>query len=78
MKSMPQPSIAGLLNDSWWNRTFWMYTERWPGFYIANQAPKTGQLLAFDDSTTYGIKCRAAGRESRRTVNHGHESQKGS
>jgi hypothetical protein len=35
-------STAGLLDDSWWNRTFWMYSERWPGFYIANQAPKSG------------------------------------
>ena len=50
-------STAGLLDGTWWNRTFWMYTERWPGFYIANQAPKTGQLLVFDDTTTYGIKC---------------------
>ncbi len=50
-------STAGFLDDTWWNRTFWMYTERWPGFYIANQAPKTGQLLVFNKSTTYGVKC---------------------
>jgi len=50
-------STAGLLDDTWWNRTFWMYGERWPGFYIANQAPKAGQLLVFDDTTTYGVKC---------------------
>jgi outer membrane protein assembly factor BamB len=50
-------STAGLLDDSWWNRTFWMVSERWPGFYIANQAPKSGQLLVFDATTTYGVKC---------------------
>jgi hypothetical protein len=50
-------STAGFLDDSWWNRTFWMYSERWPGFYIANQAPKSGQLLVFDDTTTYAVKC---------------------
>ncbi len=50
-------STAGFLDDSWWNRTFWMYSERWPGFYIANQAPKAGQLLVFDDDTTFGVKC---------------------
>ncbi len=50
-------STAGLLDGSWWNRTFWMYGERWPGFYIANQASKSGQLLVFDDTTTYGVKC---------------------
>jgi len=50
-------STAGFLDDSGFNRTFWMYSERWPGFYIANQSPKAGQLLVFDDTTTYGVKC---------------------
>ena len=49
-------ATAGFLDDSWYNRTFWMYSERWPGFYIANQAPKSGQLLVFDDASTYGVK----------------------
>ena len=34
-----------------------MYTERWPGFYIANQASKAGQMLVFDAANTYGFKC---------------------
>jgi outer membrane protein assembly factor BamB len=50
-------STAGFLDDSWWDRTFWMYSQRWPGYYIANQAPKSGQLLVFDAETTYGVKC---------------------
>ena len=50
-------STAGFLDGSGFNRTFWMYSERWPGFYIANQSPKAGQLLVFDDTTTYGVKC---------------------
>lgn len=50
-------STAGFLDGSWFNRSFWMHTERWPGFYIANQAPKSGQLLVHDDNTTYAIKC---------------------
>ena len=33
-------STAGLLDDSWYNRTFWMYSKRWPGFQLANQAPE--------------------------------------
>ncbi len=49
-------STAGFLDDSGWNRTFWMYSERWPGYYIGNQAPKAGQLLVFDEETTYGVK----------------------
>ncbi len=50
-------ATGGLLDDSWWNRTFWMYAERWPGYYIANQSPKAGQLLVFNDTTTYAVKC---------------------
>ena len=49
-------STAGLLDDSWYNRAFWMYSARWPGFYIGNQSPKTGQILVFDDKRTYGVK----------------------
>ena len=49
-------STSSLLDDSWWDRTYWMHSGRWPGFYMGNQAPKSGQLLVFDDSTTYGVK----------------------
>jgi len=49
-------STAGLLDGSWYNRTFWMYSKRWPGFQLANQAPKSGQLLCVDDKNTYGVK----------------------
>ncbi len=47
---------SGFLDDSGFNRIFWMYSKVWPGFYIANQAPKTGQMLVFDDRSTYGVK----------------------
>ncbi len=49
-------TTAGFLNDACWNRTFWMYGERFPGFYIANQAPKAGQMLVVDQDATYAIK----------------------
>jgi len=49
-------STAGLLDDSWYNRTFWMYAQRWPGFQLANQAPKTGQLLVVDETHTYAVQ----------------------
>ena len=49
-------STAGLLDGSWYNRTFWMYSRRWPGFQLANQAPKSGQLLVVDEQNTYGVK----------------------
>jgi len=49
-------STSGLLDGSWYNRTFWMYSKRWPGFQLANQAPKAGQLLAVDETTTYAVR----------------------
>jgi hypothetical protein len=49
-------STAGLLDGSWYNRTFWMYSKRWPGFQLANQAPKSGQLLVVDHENTYAVK----------------------
>ncbi len=49
-------STAGLLDGSWYNRTFWMYATRWPGFQLANQAPKSGQLLVVDDQKTYAVR----------------------
>ena len=49
-------STSSLLDDSWYNRTFWMYSTRWPGYYRANKASKCGQILVFSDNTTYGVK----------------------
>jgi len=49
-------STSGLLDGSWYNRTFWMYSRRWPGFQLANQAPKTGQLLVIDGERTYAVR----------------------
>jgi hypothetical protein len=48
-------ATSGFLDDSWYDRTFWMYSNRWPGFYYANAAPKAGQILVFDETTTYGL-----------------------
>jgi outer membrane protein assembly factor BamB len=49
-------STAGLLDASWYNRAFWMYSKRWPGFQLANQSSKSGQLLVVDDENTYGVQ----------------------
>lgn len=47
---------GGFLDDTGFDRLFWMYGKVWPGFYFAQHAPKAGQLVAFDDSTTYAVK----------------------
>jgi outer membrane protein assembly factor BamB len=49
-------STAGLLDASWYNRAFWMYANRWPGFQLANQSSKSGQLLVVDSENTYGVQ----------------------
>ena len=49
-------STAGFLDGEGYNRTFWMHSNIWPGYNLANQASKSGQLLVFNDDTTFGIK----------------------
>jgi hypothetical protein len=33
-----------------------MYSKRWPGFQLAVQSPKAGQLLVVDQENTYALK----------------------
>jgi hypothetical protein len=49
-------STAGFLDDSWFNRTYWMYSSTWPGFYLAHRAAKTGQLLVVGPDKTYVVQ----------------------
>ena len=49
-------ATGGFLDDSGYDRIFWMYSQRWPGFYLAQHSPKAGQLVCFDDATTYAVK----------------------
>ncbi len=46
----------GFLDKEWFNRTYWSYSERWPGYYFTYRAPKSGQILVFDDTATYALK----------------------
>ncbi|MFW6107072.1 MAG: PQQ-binding-like beta-propeller repeat protein [bacterium] len=49
-------ATGGFLDDSGFDRLYWMHSHRWPGFYFAQRAPKSGQLVVFDESTTYAVK----------------------
>jgi outer membrane protein assembly factor BamB len=49
-------STAGFLDDEWYNRAFWMNSTTWPGFYLTNQASKSGQLLVANEKTTFAVK----------------------
>jgi hypothetical protein len=53
--SMHLMSNAGFLDKSWFDRNFWTYSRRWPGYYFAYNAPKSGQILVFDRDNTYGL-----------------------
>ncbi len=48
-------ATGGFLDDSGFDRLFWMYARRWPGLYVADRTSKAGQILVFDDATTYGL-----------------------
>ena len=49
-------ATGGFLDDTGFDRLYWMYGNRWPGFYFSQQSPKAGQLVVFDDTTTYAVK----------------------
>ncbi len=49
-------STGGLLDDSTWNRTYWMHAAIWPGSSFSKDVPKRGQLIVFDDTTTYSLR----------------------
>jgi len=49
-------ATGGFLDDTGFDRVYWMYGKRWPGFYFAQQSPKAGQLVVFDKSATYAVK----------------------
>ena len=50
---------TGLLDDSWWHRTYWLYGSRfvsgWCGYFRAGKAAPAGRILVFDDSKIYGF-----------------------
>jgi len=46
----------GFLDKTWFNRTFWTHSDRWPGYYFTYRGPKSGQILVFDDKRTYALK----------------------
>ena len=56
MPGMRLVATGGFLDDTFWNRTWWMYSHIWPGYHLAVQAPKSGQLLVFDERCTYTVK----------------------
>ncbi|MGM0488157.1 MAG: PQQ-binding-like beta-propeller repeat protein [Planctomycetota bacterium] len=48
-------AMGGFLDTTGFDRLYWMHAARWPGLYFAYNAPKTGQILVFDEQTTYAL-----------------------
>ncbi|HUT13058.1 MAG TPA: PQQ-binding-like beta-propeller repeat protein [Thermoguttaceae bacterium] len=46
----------GFLDTTWFDRTSWTYGERWLGRHFRSGTPASGQILVFDDSTTYTLQ----------------------
>jgi hypothetical protein len=49
-------ATGGFLDDTGFDRIYWMHSHRWPGFYFSQHAPKSGQLVVFDDASTFAVK----------------------
>ena len=49
-------ATGGMLDDTGFNRLFWTYGNRWPGFHFMMMAPKSGNLLVFDEEQTWATK----------------------
>ena len=49
-------TTSGFLDDTWFNRTFWMYSNVWPGWYHAHRGAKSGQLLVVGPERTYALQ----------------------
>jgi hypothetical protein len=49
-------ATGGLLDDTGFNRIFWTYGNRWPGFYFMLMAPRSGNLIVFDEERTFATK----------------------
>jgi hypothetical protein len=49
-------TTGGFLDNTYFHRIYWMYSNMWPGYYIANVAPKAGQLLVVGPNRTYAVQ----------------------
>ncbi len=63
-------SPTGLLDDSWWHRTYWLYgqenTSGWSAWFQAGNLVPAGRILAFDNEMVFGF-----GRQQYRNCNRG-------
>jgi len=63
-------SPTGLLDDTWWHRTYWLYgkefTSGWSTWFQGGNCVPAGRILAFDDEMVFGF-----GRQQYRNCDRG-------
>jgi hypothetical protein len=51
-------SPTGLLDDSWWHRTYWLFNEEfvshWSGWWKAGNIVPSGRILSYDSTSIFG------------------------
>jgi hypothetical protein len=49
-------ATSSFLDETWHDRMYWIYSRLWPGGRIyGTKIPNSGQILVFDDATTYSL-----------------------
>jgi outer membrane protein assembly factor BamB len=46
----------GFLDTAWFDRNSWSYGKRWLGRHFRPGVPGTGQIMSFDETTTYSVQ----------------------
>jgi len=49
-------ATGGFLDDSGFDRLYWIRAQSWPGVHFAYGAPQQGEIVVFDGTTTYAAK----------------------
>jgi hypothetical protein len=49
-------ATGGFLDDSGFDRLYWIRARSWPGVHFAYEAPQQGEIVVFDGTTTYAAK----------------------
>jgi outer membrane protein assembly factor BamB len=67
-------STSSLLDDTLHDRFYWFHNRLWPGSHFACRGPKSGHILVFDESGTYGQRAfaRRAGLSPKFTPGEGY------
>ncbi len=47
---------GGFLDDSGFDRLYWIRSRSWPGVHFAHTASQQGEIMVFDGTTTYSAK----------------------